>query len=108
MKHPRKCCAKNVARSPSSCLGSKLAPGHPPMGAAPNTKLEFDSAIGVTFSAPNPATDYKNGDDFIWEWAVGKKFANGLEIGCRLCLSTADSRLRRFLPVLGSNPRCAV
>jgi hypothetical protein len=47
----------------------------------PNTKLEFDSAIGVTFSAPNPATDYKNGDDFIWEWAVGKKFANGLEIG---------------------------
>ena len=35
----------------------------------------------MTFSAPNPATDYKNGDDFIWEWAVGKKFANGLEIG---------------------------
>jgi hypothetical protein len=47
----------------------------------PNTKLEFDSAIGVTFSAPNPATDYKNGDDFIWDWAVGKTFANGLKIG---------------------------
>ena len=45
----------------------------------PNTKLEFDFAIGVTFSTPNPATDYKNGDDFIWEWAVGKKFANGLK-----------------------------
>src|SRR4026208_1547603 len=28
----------------------------------PNTHLEFDSAIGVTFSTPNPATDYKNGD----------------------------------------------
>ena len=32
----------------------------------PHTKLEFDSAIGVTFNAKNPATDYKNGDDFIW------------------------------------------
>ena len=41
----------------------------------PNTKLEFDSAIGVTFNATNPATDYKNGDDFIWDWAIGKKFA---------------------------------
>ena len=39
----------------------------------PHTKLEFDSAIGVTFNAKNPATDYKN--------AVGKKFANGLEVG---------------------------
>jgi hypothetical protein len=47
----------------------------------PNTKLEFDSAIGVTFNAKNPATDYKDGDDFIWDWAVGKKFANGLEVG---------------------------
>ena len=47
----------------------------------PHTKLEFDSAIGVTFNAKNPATDYKNGDEFIWDWAVGKKFANGLEVG---------------------------
>jgi hypothetical protein len=47
----------------------------------PHTKLEFDSAIGVTFSAKNPATDYKNGDDFIWEWAIGKNFANGLKAG---------------------------
>ena len=47
----------------------------------PHTKLEFDSAIGVTFNATNPATDYKAGDDFIWDWAVGKKFASGLEIG---------------------------
>ena len=47
----------------------------------PHTKLEFDSAIGVTFNAKNPATDYKHGDDFIWDRAVGKKFANGLEVG---------------------------
>jgi hypothetical protein len=47
----------------------------------PHAKLEFDSAIGVTFNAKNPATDYKHGDEFIWDWAVGKKFANGLEVG---------------------------
>ena len=47
----------------------------------PHTKLEFDSAIGVTFNAKNPATDCKDGDDFILDWAVGKKFANGLEVG---------------------------
>ncbi len=47
----------------------------------PGTQLEFDSAIGVTFSTPNPATDYKNGDAFTWEWAVGKKFDNGLQVG---------------------------
>ena len=46
-----------------------------------NAELEFDSAIGVTFSAPNPATDYKNGEAFIWDWAVGKKFSNGLQMG---------------------------
>ena len=34
----------------------------------PHTKLEFDSAIGVTFNAKNPATDYKHGDEFIWDW----------------------------------------
>ncbi len=47
----------------------------------PNTNLEFDSAISVTFNATNPATDYKNGDEFNWDWAVGKKFASGLELG---------------------------
>ena len=47
----------------------------------PRTKIEFDSAIGITFNAVNPATDYKDGDDFIWDWAVGKRFANGLKVG---------------------------
>jgi hypothetical protein len=47
----------------------------------PRTNLEFNSAIGVTFSAKNPVTDYKNGDDFIWDWAVGQKFENGLKVG---------------------------
>ena len=47
----------------------------------PRTQLEFNSAVAVTFSAKNPATDYKKGDDFIWDWAVGQKFANGLKVG---------------------------
>ena len=47
----------------------------------PRTLLEFDSAIGVTWSSRNPATDYKNGDAFTWEWAVGKAWTNGLKIG---------------------------
>jgi len=54
----------------------------------PHTKLEFDSAIGVTFNAKNPATDYKDGDDFIWDWAVGKKLqdmsANGTKQTCSM------------------------
>jgi hypothetical protein len=49
--------------------------------AEPNTKLEFDSAVSVTFNATNPATDYKSGDEFNWDWAIGKKFANGFEFG---------------------------
>jgi hypothetical protein len=47
----------------------------------PRTQLEFNSAVAVTFSAKNPATDYKNGDDFNWDWAVGQKFKNGLKLG---------------------------
>ena len=46
----------------------------------PKTLIEFDSAIGVTWSS-YPATDYQNGDAFTWEWAVGKTLANGLKIG---------------------------
>ena len=46
-----------------------------------NSRLEFDSAISVTFNAPNPATHYKNGDEFDWDWAIGKKFSNGIEVG---------------------------
>ena len=35
----------------------------------------------MTFSVRNPATHYKNGDAFIWDWAVGKNLPNGLQIG---------------------------
>ena len=43
--------------------------------------LEFDSAVSVTFNAENPATDYTTGDEFDWDWAIGKKFTNGLKVG---------------------------
>src|SRR5512145_682063 len=46
----------------------------------PKTRLEFDSAIAFTFSTRNPVTDYKNGESFTWEWAVGKTLDNGLQI----------------------------
>jgi hypothetical protein len=45
----------------------------------PHTKLEFDSAIGVTFNAKNPATDYKDGDDFIWDWPSARNSPTGSE-----------------------------
>jgi hypothetical protein len=41
------------------------------------TKLEFDSVLSVTFNAPNPATDYKNGDELNWDWALGMLFGKG-------------------------------
>jgi len=43
----------------------------------PHTKLELDSAIGVTFNAKNPARLQKRRRLHLG-WAVGKKFANGL------------------------------
>jgi Putative MetA-pathway of phenol degradation len=50
-------------------------------GASPTPNLTPSSSSIVTFNAKNPATDYKDGDDFIWDWAVGKKLqdmsANG-------------------------------
>jgi hypothetical protein len=42
------------------------------------TRLEFDSALSVTFNAPNPATDYQNGDELHWDWALGMLFGKGL------------------------------
>jgi hypothetical protein len=35
----------------------------------------------VTFNFGNTATDYKSGDEFHFEWAVGLEFAPGLMIG---------------------------
>jgi hypothetical protein len=33
----------------------------------------------MTFNATNPATDYKNGDDFIWDWASARNLQMALK-----------------------------
>ena len=44
------------------------------------TGIEFSGAAGFTFNAENTATQYKSGDEFHFEWAVGKKFG-ALQLG---------------------------
>lgn len=43
--------------------------------------LEFSAVLGVTFNAVNTATDYKTGDEFHAEWAIGKKLSQQLTVG---------------------------
>ncbi len=45
------------------------------------TKLQFNSAFGITYNFENTETDYKSGTDFHYEWAVGREVATGLVIG---------------------------
>jgi hypothetical protein len=44
-------------------------------------KLQLNGSTGVTFNFENTETDYKSGDEFHFEWAVGLEFAPGLLIG---------------------------
>lgn len=45
------------------------------------SKLQFNGSAGVTFNFENTETDYKTGNEFHFEWAIGRKFATGLVIG---------------------------
>jgi hypothetical protein len=45
------------------------------------SKLQFNGALGVTFNAENDDTDYKTGNEFHFEWAIGREIAQGLLIG---------------------------
>ncbi len=45
------------------------------------TKLQFNSALGITYNFENNATDYRSGTDFHYEWAVGREITTGLVIG---------------------------
>ena len=38
-------------------------------------------ALGFTFSLENDETDYKTGNEFHFEWAVGREISQGLMIG---------------------------
>jgi hypothetical protein len=60
------------------------------------TKLEFDSAVAVTFNAVNPATDYKDGRRLHLGLGRRQKIRQRAESrGRRLCLSAAHGRFRR-------------
>jgi hypothetical protein len=45
------------------------------------TKLQFNSAFGITYNFENQDTDYESGTDFHYEWAIGREVATGLVIG---------------------------
>lgn len=45
------------------------------------SKLQFNGALGLTLSAENGETDYDTGNEFHFEWAIGREVAQGLVIG---------------------------
>ena len=47
----------------------------------PQTKLQANGALGFTFNFENTATDYKSGNEFHFEWALGIECSPGLVLG---------------------------
>jgi hypothetical protein len=47
----------------------------------PMTGIDISNAIGFTFDAENPATNYLTGDQFHWEWAVSKYLTKNFSAG---------------------------
>jgi hypothetical protein len=45
------------------------------------TKLQLNGAAGYTVNFENTETDYRSGDEFHFEWAIGREFAPGLVLG---------------------------
>src|SRR5262249_19629570 len=45
------------------------------------TKLQFNGAVGFMTSAENDIVQYQSGNEFHFEWAIGYKMDNGVEIG---------------------------
>ena len=45
------------------------------------SKFQVNGSAGVTFNFENTATDYKTGDEFHFEWAIGQEVATGLVVG---------------------------
>ncbi len=45
------------------------------------TQIQFNGDFGYTTSIENYANQYQTGDEFRFEWAVGKKFESGLIVG---------------------------
>lgn len=47
----------------------------------PQTKFQANGALGVTFNFENTETDYKSGNEFHFEWALGFECSPGLVLG---------------------------
>lgn len=47
----------------------------------PALGLDVTNVVGITFNQSNDATRYRTGNEFHWEWAVTRKFENGLSFG---------------------------
>jgi hypothetical protein len=47
----------------------------------PQTKFQANGVLGVTFNFENTATDYKSGNEFHFEWALGFECSPGLVLG---------------------------
>lgn len=47
----------------------------------PTIGLDLSAVIGMTFNAENPATDYRTGNEFHFEWAAVKHFNEQFDAG---------------------------
>nr|WP_200994564.1 transporter [Rhizobium rhizogenes] len=47
----------------------------------PATGLDISGVVGMTFNAENPATHYKTGNEFHFEWAVDQHFNKQFDAG---------------------------
>jgi hypothetical protein len=47
----------------------------------PNIGLDLSGVIGMTFNAENPATDYRTGNEFHFEWAAVQHFNEQFDAG---------------------------
>lgn len=47
----------------------------------PSTGIDLSGVVGVTFNAENPATDYRSGNEFHFEWAAVKHFNQQFDAG---------------------------
>lgn len=47
----------------------------------PKTKIQANGALGFTFNFENTGTDYKSGNEFHFEWALGIECSPGLVLG---------------------------
>jgi hypothetical protein len=47
----------------------------------PSTGLDLSGTVGMTFNAENPATNYKTGNEFHFEWAADQHFNKQFDAG---------------------------